>query len=63
METSSDLPLVTFELLPEGVEETNHAKIRGKDSPGRRNKSKGLKVGGFWICLRNRKKTKFSGAW
>lgn len=45
LETSSNLPLVTFELLPEGVEETNHAKIRGKDSPGRRNKSKDLKVG------------------
>lgn len=27
-------------LIPEGAEEASHAKMRGKNSPGRRNKSK-----------------------
>lgn len=51
---------VTCELTHEVVEETSHVKIRGKDSPGRRNKSKAWR-GIFLIYLRNGKKAWISG--
>lgn len=64
---------MTFDLLPEGVEETSCAKIRGKDSPGRRNKSKGPKGRlldrfedkeedqGFWGIVSPRESREVSG--
>lgn len=70
------LPLVAFELLPDGTWKTSCGKIRGKDSPGRRNTSKDLKMGGgvgcwfvrgmerkpeFWSTVSPRERSKISG--